>query len=248
MKHRRFRIRGDSIEGEEAIIRDPGEVRHISKVLRLGPGDRVTLFDGEGKEYPARISRISGDQAWFTLLREPSPSNRESSLRIILGAALLRPAKFEFLLQKSTELGVAEIAPFYSGHVVPRLEKSHAENRQTRWEKIVSEAAKQCGRARIPRIHPPRGFEEILRADFGAAVKIFLWEKEGAESHFPSFNAQSAAALALVGPEGGFSDDEANQAKAAGFQPIRLGPRILRAETAGIVIVGLLQFLAGDLH
>ncbi len=248
MKHRRFRIRGDSIRGEEAIIRDPSEVRHISKVLRLGPGDRVSLFDGEGKEYPARISRISGDQACFTLLPEPTPNSRESSLRIILGAALLRSAKFEFLLQKSTELGVADIAPFYSRHVVPKFQESHAGNRQTRWEKIVSEAAKQCGRAGIPRIHPPRTFEEILTADFGDAVKIFLWERERAESHFPSFKTHSAAAFALVGPEGGFSEDEANLAKAAGFQPVHLGPRILRAETAGIIIVGLLQFLAGDLH
>jgi len=247
MKHRRFRIRKESIQGREAVIEDRSEIRHISKVLRLGIGDRVTLFDGEGKEYPACIERLSSDEVSFTLIEEPTLTPKESSLRIILGVALLKSSKFEWLLQKITELGVSEILPLYSRHVVPRWEGGQIRTRVDRWEKIVSEAAKQCGRAKIPKIHEPRSFEETLAIEFDEATKIFLWEREETKNLKDALATFSSVVFVLVGPEGGFSEDEAIRAQEAGFRPVRLGPRILRAETAGIVIVSLLQFLFGDL-
>ena len=121
-------------------------------------------------------------------------------------------------------------------------------NRQLRWEKIVSEAARQCGRAKVPKIHEPRPLEEILAMDFGGAGKIFLWEREKTRTLKDALATISSSVFVLVGPEGGFSEDEANQAEEAGFHPVRLGPRVLRAETAGMVIVSLLQFLRGDLR
>ena len=248
MKHLRFRVRKEFIRGQEAVIEDRSEIRHISRVLRLGTGDRVTLFDGEGKEYPACIKRLSPDRVSFALIEEPTSATKESSFRIILGAALLKSSRFEWLLQKTTELGVSEIVPFYSGRVVPRWEENQARTRQPRWEKIISEAARQCGRAKIPKIHEPRSFEETLAAEFDGATKIFLWEREETKSLKDAMEKSSPAVFAVVGPEGGFSEQEAVRAQQEGFRSVRLGPRILRAETAGIVIVSLLQFLLGDLR
>jgi len=248
MGHRRFRVRKEFIRKQEAVIEDRSEIRHISRVLRLGPGDRVTLFDGEGNEYPACIKRLSSNRIFFSLVEEPTSTSKEPSLRIILGAALLKSSRFEWLLQKATELGVSEIVPFYSGRVVPQWEESRTRTRQSRWEKIISEAAKQCGRGKIPKIHGPRSFEQILGEEFDGATKIFLWEREETKSLEDALEKSFPAVFALVGPEGGFSRQEAARAQEAGFRPVRLGPRILRAETAGVVIVSLLQFLLGDLR
>ena len=247
MKLRRFRVHKQNIHGQEAIIEDRDEIRHLSKVLRLRIGDPVILFDGEGKEYPASISGLLPEKISLTLSRDPSPPTVESSLRILLGAGLLKSSKFEWLLQKTTEVGVSEVIPFYSLHVVPRWSETQTETRRARWEKIVSEAAKQCGRARLPKIHSPRPFEEALAADFAGATKIFLWEREKTKNLEDALEKPVSAVFALVGPEGGFSEREALQAQEAGFHPVRLGPRVLRAETAGVVIVSLLQFILGDL-
>lgn len=247
MKIRRFKIREGSIRGAEAVLDDPAELRHLTRVLRLKPGDPVLLFDGEGKEYAATIKQLKDRQASFSLAGEPSLEIPEPSFRIILGIGLLKSAKLEWLIQKATELGVGEILPFHSLRVVPRPEEAATHNRLGRWEKIAAEAAKQCRRSRIPRIYPPRPFAEAL-AVFPECQRFFLWEKEKDRTLKEALNFSSPAVYALVGPEGGFSAEEAQRAEAAGFSPVRLGPRILRAETAGLVIVALLQFLCGDLR
>ncbi len=247
MKIRRFKISPEDIRGPEAVLDDPAEVRHLTRVLRLKPGDPVILFDGEGKEYQATIKRVTDRQASFVLNQDPLPETPEPSVRIILGIGLLKSTKLEWLIQKTTELGVGEILPFHSLRVVPRPEETSVRNRLGRWEKIAAEAAKQCRRTRIPRVHPPCSFAEALTA-FPESKKIFLWEKERDRTLREVLNSPSPAIYALVGPEGGFSDEEAGQAETAGFAPVRLGPRILRAETAGLAIVALLQFLCGDLR
>ena len=229
------------------MIDDPQEVRHIRNVLRLGEGDPVILFDGEGKEYQASIVRVTQEKIILSLKPEAASVPMESPVRIILGVALLKAPKFDWLLQKVTELGVSEVVPFSSSHVVPRWGEGQTGNRRARWEKIAAEAAKQCGRAVIPQIHPLHSFGEVLAFDWGQATKILLWEKEKAGSLGETV-AHSSEVVVLIGPEGGFSDEEARQAQAAGFQPVRLGPRILRAETGGIAIVALLQFMLGDLN
>ncbi len=248
MKHRRFRVQKELINGRQAAIVDPGEIRHITRVMRLGVNDRVTLFDGEGNEFSARIHGLSPERISFTLLENPAPAAGESHLRIVLGTALLKSSRFEWLLQKATELGVSEIVPFYSARVVPLWNETRTASRQNRWRKIMAEAAKQCRRARVPDIHEPESFETALGRQFEGALKIFLWEREET-NRLGSFLGKSAPAVfALVGPEGGFSDAEADQAIGAGFHPVGLGPRVLRAETAGILVVGLLQFMLGDLR
>ena len=137
--------------------------------------------------------------------------------------------------------------PFHSLRVIPRPEELAAQTRLTRWQKIAAEAAKQCGRSKVPKIHPPCSFAEAL-ASFPGSNRIFLWEREPVRTLPNSTCSSGSAVFALVGPEGGFSEEEAKQAEGTGFSPVRLGPRILRAETAGLVIVSLLQFLWGDLH
>ena len=246
MKLRRFKVDKECIRGQEVIIKDRGEIRHIGKVLRLRAGDEVVLFDGEGKEYHAAIASLLPHKISLNLLPNSFQATAESPLKIILGLALLKSSRFDWLIQKATELGVSEIVPFYSLRVVPRWEERRTQSRQSRWEKIVSEAAKQCGRAKIPGVHEPRSFERTLATEFEGATKIFLWEKGKKPNVREGLENSSSVVFALVGPEGGFSDEEAIQAQKAGFHPVRLGPRILRAETAGIVIVSLLQFLLGD--
>jgi 16S rRNA (uracil1498-N3)-methyltransferase len=167
---------------------------------------------------------------------------------IILGLGVLKSTKFDWVIQKATELGVSGIVPFYSLRVVPRWEERRSRSRQLRWEKVASEAARQCGRAKVPRVHSPRSFAEALDMGFEYSTKIFLWEKERTRSLKEALVHPTSSIYALVGPEGGFSEPEALQAQEAGFRPIGLGPRILRAETAGIAIVSLLQFLFGDLN
>ena len=176
MKLRRFRIEKEWIRDATAVIQDAGEIRHIVKVLRLKAGDEVILFDGEGKEYRALLARLSPQEISLTLLPDPPATAAESPLRIILGLGLLKSSKFDWLVQKTTELGVAEVAPFFSLHVVPRWEESQSQSRQSRWEKIASEAAKQSGRARVPEIHSPRSFEQLLAMGPEDATKLLLWE------------------------------------------------------------------------
>lgn len=248
VKLRRFKVDKECIQGQEAIIKDRGEIRHIGKVLRLRAGDRVVLFDGEGKEYHAAIASLTPHKISLTLLPQHWPLTAESPLRIVLGLAMLKSSKFDWLIQKATELGVSEIVPFYSLRVVPRWEERRIQSRQSRWEKIVSEAAKQCGRAKVLRVHSPCSFGETLAMEFGNTTKIFLWEKERTGSLREALVDPSSSIYALIGPEGGFSEQEALRAQEAGFRPIRLGPRILRAETAGIVIASLLQYILGDLN
>ena len=120
-------------------------------------------------------------------------------------------------------------------------------SRQLRWEKIVSESAKQCGRAKVPRVHAPCSFGGALDKPFENALRFFLWAKEASGTLEKACEGRPSSVYVLVGPEGGFSEQEALRAQQAGFRPVRLGPRVLRAETAAVAIVSLLQFLLGDL-
>lgn len=248
MSHRRFFIKKEFIKGDQAILRDNEQIHHLWQVMRLKPGDQVTLFDGQGQEYGALIRQIKRGEVIFQIQSAISGSAKESPLKIILGIGVLKGTKFDWLIQKLTELGVAEMVPFYSQRTVPNWQDIKLIYKKNRWEKIALAAAKQCQRSKIPLIHPPCSFKEALQKVTGEVLKIFIWEKETTKplAHQPL--VPSSRIYVLIGPEGGFSDEEAVQAQEAGFAPVHLGPRILRSETAGIVVVGLLQFLFGDLR
>lgn len=248
MNHRRFFIKKECLKDDQAILTDKEEIRHLWQVRRLKPGDQVTLFDGEGYEYKALIKEIKHGKVIFQLQSAPSLSPKESPVKIILGIGVLKGTKFDWLIQKTTELGVAEIVPFYGQRSIPYWEEGKIIAKKNRWQRIALAAAKQCQRSKIPLIHPPCSFGEALQKVSGEFLKILIWEKGGERSLAHIDLASSCGIYALVGPEGGFTEEEAAQAQEAGFKPVHLGPRILRSETAAILVVGLLQLLFGDLR
>ncbi len=247
MSNPRFLINKEFIQGNKAVLKDKKEIQHLARVRRLKEGDRVILFDGEGQEYAATILQIKQDEVIFHIQATATFHSKESPLNIVLGIGVLKGSKLDWLIEKVTELGVVEIIPFYSQRSIPNWEEEKIISKKNRWEKIALAAAKQSQRTKIPLIHHPCSFKEALQKISGDVLKIFIWEKEGIKSLAQMPLTSSSMIYALIGPEGGFSDEEAAQAQGAGFQPIHLGPRIMRSETAGVVVAALLQFLYGDL-
>jgi 16S rRNA (uracil1498-N3)-methyltransferase len=154
----------------------------------------------------------------------------------------------DYVLQKTTEMGVSAIFPFISSRTIPRLGGDRAERRWNRWKRIVVESAKQCGRVVPPRVEGIRPLESILKSPVGDFVKLILWERAGGSlrERMREIDKNARKFLFLVGPEGGFDEGEISAAKERGFTPVGLGPRILRSETAGVAILSILQYEFGD--
>ncbi len=236
--------------GEEITIRGQ-EARHIARVLRLRTGDRVDIFDGTGKEYQGKITR-QGSHAVTVRILETTVPDRESPLTVIMGQSLIKGNKMDFVIQKATEMGVSEFVPFVSVRSITRLDGSKSDHRVDRWRKIAVAASKQCGRLIPMRVESVLGFDETLRRSSAGAQRIILWERgEGKLKAFLRKKDQQSAGFSgvyfLVGPEGGFSDEEVRQAEAAHFVPVGLGSRLLRAETAGLTFISIVQYEWGDL-
>ncbi len=223
------------------------EARHMVQVLRMKVGDRIILFDNTNEEYQARIGSVSGDKVYLELLNRRTVV-RESPLRIDLGLPLIRHQPFEWILQKGTELGVASFHPFYSARSRQNFEKAEMASRIKRWQKIIIEASKQCGRNWLPEFSLPVSFPDLLQ-EGPWKIKIIPFEEEASRSlkDLEPLPSEPGPVLALVGPEGGFHKEEIKQAEGKGFIPVSLGPRILRSETAALSLVCLLQFLWGDM-
>lgn len=222
----------------------PAEARYLRDVLRLGPGDRVALF-GEGPE--ERIAEIVRcDREGVALeARESRAARTESPLRLTLGAALLKGGRTEAVIEKATELGVTEIVLYASARAVPRVSAADAPGKLARWRKIAEGAARQCGRTDPPALRL-LSFADMLRALAAArGPRVFYWESAAPGAPEPEAGPEAAV---VTGPEGGFTADEAEAARAQGFAIRGLGPRILRAETAAVLAVALAQGAWGDLH
>lgn len=226
--------------------------RHLSRVLRARPGDKLTLFDGRGGETDAEIVTIERDQTTLSL-GDRRQVAAPAGPRVVLLQSLARGEKMDWIVQKTTELGVHEIIPIAAGRSVTRLPAGEAAPRLARWQKIAQEAARQCGRADVPAIADPRPLAEAL-ADAGATPdcqRLALWEGSRGRPLRAALAEKSTPDLAivnlLVGPEGGFADEEIAAAVQSGFEVVGLGPRILRVETAAIVAVALVQFASGAL-
>jgi 16S rRNA (uracil1498-N3)-methyltransferase len=230
------------------------EHRHVARVLRARPGDTLTLFDGAGTEVDAEILRVDAREVELALSarRVTKPA---AVVAITLLVAVPRGERMDLLVQKTTELGVGRIVPVVTGRSVARPEAGSA--RQPRWEKIAREAARQCGRADVPHVDEPTALATALAAPELPPRRFALWEGEESRSLPRALAAGGFAPAApgagipsvalLVGPEGGFAEDEIARASAAGFVPVGLGPRILRVETAAIVAVALVQAALGGL-
>ncbi|MCM2265674.1 MAG: 16S rRNA (uracil(1498)-N(3))-methyltransferase [Desulfuromonadales bacterium] len=234
----RFFVPADSLVDDPVTI--SGEpLHHLRAVLRLGPGTEVLLLDGAGNCCRARLETVGRDRATATVIARWIEEEHPCPLRLL--QALPKGDKFELVLQKGTELGVTFFQPVLSGRAVSRPETG----RMPRWERIVTEAARQSRRPRLPQLAPLLPLSAAL-ATVSEPLKLVLWEK-GARPLAEALPVQPPAGVALlVGPEGGFDDDEVAVVAAAGFVPVHLGPRILRTETAGLAAAAVLQYLYGD--
>jgi len=221
-------------------------VHHARDVLRLRVGSQVQVFDGEGAEYEAVLESIDRRGA-LAHLKGPVPTLPETPLAVTLALSPLKGDLMELVIQKATELGVAELRPVVCVRTDAVARPALRGTRQERWEKVASGAAEQCGRARVPRIAPTTTLGALLLEAFDGPR--LLLQEPGAER--PAFSAlphPGVRLLLLVGPAGGFEPAEIARAAAAGFQPVGLGPRVLRAETAAVAALAAAQALWGDLR
>ena len=217
-----------------------GVAGHLVRVLRLGAGDACVLFNGDGCNYDARIVSTAKKSVEVEIegMREV---RNESPLRIVLVQGIARGEKMDLILQKATQLGVASIVPVHSERSEVRLQGERAQKRLRHWRSVVVSACEQSGRACVPEVAAPGPLADAL-ADL-PKMRLLL-DPEAAQS-LPSTVDGGACALA-IGPEGGWSPRDVATLEAAGFVGARLGPRILRTETAGLAAIAALQALAGD--
>jgi 16S rRNA (uracil1498-N3)-methyltransferase len=243
---RRFFFEGELRPGEQILTGQTA--RHIGGVLRLTRGDRIVLFDGSGREFPAEITSVSR-QGVRAVLADGVPVDRESPLSLRLGVGLSQPRAMDLVVEKATELGVAEIVPMATQRSQGWLGGKRGKDRRERWERIAREAARQCGRNRFPRVRFVAEFSQVVDQEAPGALRLIFWEQEtqGGLKDALTAHPRMTEIQALIGPEGGFSSAEVALALAAGFHIASLGPRILRTETAAIAVASLLQYEMGDL-
>ena len=238
----RFFVEPARLAGDRVPL--DGEVlHHLATVLRLRPGDELELLDGSGLICRCQIlslERRRGEARVLSRLRVA-----EQPLPVQLLQALPKGDKFDLVLQKGTELGITRFVPVLTGRSVPLPDGSREEKRLQRWRRIVREAARQCRRPIIPEVAPPCGLAEALALADG--LKLMLWEEESRPLASLLGPSVPTGVTLLVGPEGGFAAAEVERSAAAGFVPVRVGPRILRSETAGFAVAAIVQYVYGDL-
>jgi 16S rRNA (uracil1498-N3)-methyltransferase len=216
---------------------------HIARVLRLRDGDALTLFDGRGGEYGARITGVRKDTVQVDL-HEHRDVERESALDLTLAQGISRGERMDWVMQKATELGVRRIVPVLTERSVVRLDDRRGERKLQHWRAITVAACEQCGRNRVPEVLPPSSFFEAIGASDPKMTRLLL--SPAASLRLRDLPRPAAVTL-LIGPEGGLADHEEDAAIRAGFEPVQLGPRILRTETAAIAALAALQHDFGDL-
>ena len=243
MSERRLFVPGERLGGPRLTLTGP-EHRHIGLVLRARPGDPLTLFDGAGGEVEAEVIRVDRTETELALGARRAVAGPAASLTLL--CAVPRGPRMDFLVQKTSELGVARIVPVVTERSVAR--PGAEAGKRSRWEKIAREAARQCGRADLPLVDPPAELAEALAGPNLPARRLALFEGERSRSLRAALDGtQPAATALLIGPEGGFAPAELVVARAAGFEAVGLGERILRVETAAIVAVALVAAAYGML-
>ena len=229
----RFFIDKSQIEASSLFILGD-DARHIARSLRMAVGDEVTVCDGEGMEYIATLTKIRDDRCDADVTSK-SVSHREPKSKIKLFMAYPKSDKLEIVIQKAVELGASEIIPFESSRCIKKPKADKITEKTARLSRIAEEAAKQCGRAILPKVSTPLSFSEMVSAASKANLAIFCYEGDGTVSLktlLDGFDEAPDTISVVVGSEGGFSPEEATSAEEAGFKMANLGPRILRCETA----------------
>ena len=244
---RRFFVRPEDV-GAGALRLRGDEADHLARVLRLGPGSQVRVFDGRGHEYVVLVERLEVDGVVCRILHHTAVQSSHT-VSITLGQGLPKAEKFEWVIQKTTELGVAEIVPLITDRVVPRMALPRMPAKLARWEKLAREACKQSGRATVPRLWPPTSLDAFFTASQSADLKLVFWEGEDKRLlRTVLMTSEPVTSVAvLIGPEGGITSQEVARGEAYGFRAVGLGKHMLRTETAGVVAVALLQYQFGDL-
>jgi len=222
--------------------------RYIKNVLRLKPGEPVSLFGYQGCEYRAVIDEITSRSVLariFDIQNLPEPA-----ISIILAQSLPKSDKMDFITQKATELGVSGIIPFHSSRSIPKLDRKKAQDRVIRWRKIALEASRQSGRSDIPEIAEIISFEEMLsKATATAGLKLIFWEAESGQGIKQilrsDLNEKKTTFFITVGPEGGFSGEEVQKAIDMGMTSVSLGRQVLKVETASVAILSIIQYERG---
>ena len=244
MTQHRFLVHGDLQPGAELEL-DAERARYLGRVLRLQSGDRLCVFNGERGEFEAVLVGVRKDSATLQLGAQ-RPTATESPLRIHLVQGISRGERMDFVVQKATELGAKRISPVFTEYGVVKLQGERAAKRREHWQKVAESACEQCGRTRPPLVDSPVSLKQFLGAR-PATADVDLVLKPDAARALVSVPAPSTKLCLLVGPEGGFSDGEYEDAAVAGFVAVDIGPRILRTETAALAALAIAQAAWGDL-
>ena len=223
---------------------------HLARVLRLREGDPCVLFNGDGHDYAARIVE-AGKRSTVIEVLDATPVDNESPLRVTLVQGIARGEKMDLVLQKATELGVDRIVPVNSERSEVKLDGERLERRVAHWRAVLASACEQCGRARLPRLDAPVALASVGGLLDPGGLRLTL-DPQGAHALpglAPRLPADgSGTVVVAVGPEGGWAPRDRDRLQAAGFEGLRLGPRVLRTETAGLAAIAALQALYGDLR
>jgi 16S rRNA (uracil1498-N3)-methyltransferase len=231
------------LQTDAALPLPSGPARHLVRVLRGGPGDALTVFNGQGGEFAAIVESVKRDAVTVRIGAHVA-IERESPLATTLLQAIARGDKMDHILQKATELGVTRVIPVMSARSNVRLDALAIARKQEHWQAVVIAACEQCGRNRIPEVAQPLALPAALQATT-SDLKLLLAPDAGA-TPLPAKMPRSIALL--VGPEGGLDQLEVDAARRLGFVASQLGPRVLRTETAALAALAALQFAAGDLQ
>lgn len=245
---RRFYINQQSAAPDDVIIMRGDEARHMGKALRLNAHDAVMLFDREGASYTGIIiNKARGEIAVRVVAK--AAAGAQDAAEIILAQAVTKAQKMDFIVQKSTELGVSKIIPFFSSRCIPKWDSGKAAGKAQHWQNIVTASVKQSGIRAVPAVEPVALFSEVIKREYPGFLKLILWENETENSLGRIFSAVAfpQKIIFAVGPEGGFSGQEIERAQESGFAAVGLGKYILRAETAPVAVLTIIRYELGEL-
>ncbi|KGP63985.1 16S rRNA methyltransferase [Legionella norrlandica] len=221
----------------------PEAGQHVAVVLRMKPGDQITLFNGDNYEFKATIESVRKKQVLVSI-GSAAQISRESPLSVHLAQAVSKGERMEIVMQKSVELGVSRITPVITERCQVKLDKERMAKKMHQWQNIVISACEQCGRNKVPVVYYPEPLEQFLRKT-REDLKLIL--HPASNKTWRNYSIQAANIALIIGPEGGLSDEEIKLTGEYGFLPLSLGPRILRTETAAITALSVLQAVGGDL-
>ena len=240
---RRLLVPPELLAGD-AITLSGAPFHHLCRVLRTPVGAEVMVGDGRGLWLRCRLERAEKDCARLVVCEREC--HRDTALEVHLLQGLPKGDKLELVLQKATEQGTARLTPVLTARSVPVRDAAREGRRLERWQRIVTEATRQCGRAQVPQVDAPLPLAQAL-SQVSAEMRLVAWEEGGRSLSSLAENFSPSSVAVLIGPEGGFEASEVALAQDFGFLPVTLGPRILRTETAGMVLAAWLQLIWGDM-